>query len=338
MMEKNNYVDDMINRYIYQVIKELPIKTRKDIDEELRTLIYDMLEEKTLGNEASPKDIDWVLTKLGDPSDIADNYRDKSKYLIGPTLFPNYLIVMKIAMVSTLIAMSFVSIIEILTKPFDLVMSITKIITNLVSSGFSVFTWVTIIFGIIEYSGVNSNKRKSEWNVSSLPSLPEQGQTISIWDPIVSIIFTFLSGAIIVLKPQLFGIYLYEHTLDIIPVFDLLVLKKVVPLFLLVFGLSFTNEIFILIKRKYTLKLGIFCIISNSLQITMLIVIFTKFSIWNQNFMSELNRIFGDVLNLSLGVAPNRFTNTFVVILIMIYLLETGTVIYKTLKHNNIIA
>jgi hypothetical protein len=333
-MEKSNYVDEMISRYIYQVTKELPINSRKDIDDELRTLIFDMLEEKTLGNDASPKDIDWVLTELGDPSKMADSYRDKSKYLIGPTLFPNYILVMKIALVCSLIAMSLVTMIEILMNPVDLVTSITKIITNMVSSGFSVFTWVTIIFGIIEYSGVISKESKNEWNVSSLPSLPEQGQSISIVDPIVSMLFTFLLGAIIVLKPQLFGIYFYNHTLNIVPVFDILVLKKVIPLFILVFGLSIANEILTMIIRKYTLKLGIFCIISNTLQLGILIAIFTGFSIWNQNFMSELNRIFGDLFNSPLGAAPNRFTNAFVVVLIMIYLIETGSVIYKTLKYN----
>ena len=56
--EGNN---DIIIRYVYAVTKNLPLKARKDIEEELKTLIYDMLEERMGETEPTKKDIEMVL-------------------------------------------------------------------------------------------------------------------------------------------------------------------------------------------------------------------------------------------------------------------------------------
>jgi hypothetical protein len=88
--QKTNYTEEMINRYIYQVTKNMDTEKAKDIDLELRTLIQDMLDEKTKGTPSTKEDIDGVLSELGNPSILAEKYQSKVQYLIGPELYPSY--------------------------------------------------------------------------------------------------------------------------------------------------------------------------------------------------------------------------------------------------------
>ena len=80
----------MINRYIYAVTRELPEKSRKEIANELKELIDDMLGGMNQAMSAEEK-IEQVLRELGNPKELANRYRGKSRYLIGPKYFDKYL-------------------------------------------------------------------------------------------------------------------------------------------------------------------------------------------------------------------------------------------------------
>lgn len=65
--------NDLIERYIYAVTKRLPQKVQKDISDELRTLIDDMLAERCGELVPEEKDIRVVLTELGTPEELYEN-------------------------------------------------------------------------------------------------------------------------------------------------------------------------------------------------------------------------------------------------------------------------
>jgi uncharacterized membrane protein len=69
---------EKLERYIYAVTKKLPEKQRGDIEKELRSLIGDMLADRVGENEASSDDMEAVLIELGNPNELADQYREKS--------------------------------------------------------------------------------------------------------------------------------------------------------------------------------------------------------------------------------------------------------------------
>ena len=60
---------DIIDRYIYDVVRRLPPNQRQDIERELRSLIEDMLES---GPEN--RNVEDVLKELGNPLDLARQY------------------------------------------------------------------------------------------------------------------------------------------------------------------------------------------------------------------------------------------------------------------------
>lgn len=62
---------ELFERYIYAVTQQLPMKQRADIEQELRSLMEDMLDERVQGREATTEDIESVLQELGPPNEMA---------------------------------------------------------------------------------------------------------------------------------------------------------------------------------------------------------------------------------------------------------------------------
>ena len=115
MQGKNNFKNegdrkmnnDLIERYIYAVTKRLPGKTREDVARELRTLIEDMLKEWCGEVTPSDKDIRVVLTELGTPNELYEQYAgDGKRCLIGPPYYTTYVFVMKIVLICVAFGMT----------------------------------------------------------------------------------------------------------------------------------------------------------------------------------------------------------------------------------------
>jgi hypothetical protein len=89
---------DLINRYAHEVGQYLPHRLRADVEAELRSLLTDSVEEKALvggvpaGDELAAK----VLREFGSPRDVAARYAPEPQYLIGPRLYPTYLMAVKV--------------------------------------------------------------------------------------------------------------------------------------------------------------------------------------------------------------------------------------------------
>ena len=93
---------DLIERYIYAVTKKLPSRMREDVSKELSSLISDMLESRCGEIKPTDKDIRVILTELGTPSELANNYLpDKINYLIGPEYYHAYKMILLIVIAAT---------------------------------------------------------------------------------------------------------------------------------------------------------------------------------------------------------------------------------------------
>lgn len=92
--------NEMIERYVHEVGRNLPRHMRADIEMELRSLLHDSLDEMTAGSDLPPteKMTAELLRDFGKPEVIAAQYRPE-QYLIGPQLFPIYKLVVTIVLV-----------------------------------------------------------------------------------------------------------------------------------------------------------------------------------------------------------------------------------------------
>lgn len=334
MEKQNKYLDDIIERYIYQVTKNLPTKNSKDIEEELKTLISDMLEDRTGPNEPTKEDINSVLIELGNPTDLADKYRDKSRYLIGPAIFPAYLTTLRIVLAATLLGLSVVAILGVITSTDKIWYEyLVDWIATSINGLFSAFAWVTIIFAIFEWRGVKLNEILPEWEPSSLPPVASKEISIPIGGPIANIIFQIILLTILITAPHFIGIFRFTDHTQIVSIFDNEVLKTTLPLFTICIGLSIVKSIWEIIEHRISMKYAIFTTINNLITLVILVIIFTQFPIWNPTFTEEL-MVLSKVNISTVASLWKQLTANFIIIFVIIYTLDSVIVMYKALKYD----
>ena len=83
---------EMIERYIYEVVRRVPSEAREEIRMEIGALIEDMQNGEGLSVQA-------VLEKLGDPAVFARRYRGDRDYLIGPEYYDDYVWILKLVLI-----------------------------------------------------------------------------------------------------------------------------------------------------------------------------------------------------------------------------------------------
>jgi hypothetical protein len=173
---------DLLERYLQAVRKYLPWTIsrarQEDIVAELRANYESQLEEREadLGRPLTEGEmIDW-LKQLGAPMQVAGRYQPV-QYLIGPTLFPMYLYVLRLALTWSLAIYALVSVILLWTGAPN-VSSVAEAIFHAPGVLFTTATWVTLVFVVLEYifarypqllprmDGVNI-----DWSPSKLPPL-----------------------------------------------------------------------------------------------------------------------------------------------------------------------
>ncbi len=282
---------ELINRYVYAVTQKLPEQQRAEIDKELRGLIEDMLEERTQGGRPSPQEVEAVLAELGNPSEMADRYRGSKRYLIGPGLFPGYISVLRIVWAAIGIALGVMFVIEAVMDPTNLldhfVDSLIAIIMGLTQG----FAWVTVIFGVLEYTGAqktSGKKAEQAWKPSELPQLPDDRKRISASEPVASIVLSVLFVVLFSYSIELLGVWRFgggERT--VIPFFNPEVFNKFLPYIWVLLAVSVLKDIMKLNASRWTLRLVSMEIAVTVLYLILAFFMFSETAIWNADFMQQ---------------------------------------------------
>ena len=199
---------EMIDRYIYAVTQHLPENIREDVSKELRSNIQDMLPE-----DATEDQIKEVLEELGNPVKLAVEYNPERRYLIGPSLYNQYIKLLKLV---TGIAALTMGCIALAVWIFNTDNAITpaNIVSDVISAVFEGALqgafWVTLVFVIMERSGIregNSPFTKKKWTLKDLPDIPEYGKKkISRASTTVEIFFTIIATVVLLFRPEVIGI------------------------------------------------------------------------------------------------------------------------------------
>lgn len=188
-------MNDMIERYIYDVTRRLPDTERGEVKRELEASIADMLPDNP-----GEQDIIDVLTKLGSPRILAEQYRQKPRFLISPAVYDLYVSALK--MVTLIVALvcafsgAFSAILSI-SGPESIGELFEKAISHAVEGALQAAFWVTLGFVIYDHTGTH---KKHTWSVNDLPRLPDQdGVRISRSGTIVGMALTVFFTSIIIL-------------------------------------------------------------------------------------------------------------------------------------------
>lgn len=215
---------NLIESYTHAVGKHLPARPRPDIEAEIRSLIEDMLDERSqqAGRPANDEMVTDVLKELGDPEKLAASYLP-TRYLIGPKLYPTFALVLKIVF----IVLASLAVVGLAIRigagdfaPEPVIDTIIRSLTGYIDAALLAFGSMVLVFSILERTLPPSEfeDNKKEWTPAELENEPDPDH-ISIWEPILTIVFTLAGLLILNFYPHIIGIsFEYNEEWVFIPV------------------------------------------------------------------------------------------------------------------------
>jgi hypothetical protein len=172
---------DLFERYLQAVGKYLPGERQADIVAELRANLESQREEReaALSRPLTEGEmIDW-LKELGPPMQMASRYQ-APRYVIGPTVFPVYWYVLKLAVLWATIAYAIAGTVRMIVEAHSLDWLAQQVL-DYPGLLIEVAAWITGAFAVIEFiSERYSDKCPAifaagpQWSPTSLPPLEKQ--------------------------------------------------------------------------------------------------------------------------------------------------------------------
>ncbi len=318
----------MINRYIYAVTRELPEKSRKEIANELKELIDDMLGGMNQAMSAEEK-IEQVLRELGNPKELANRYRGKARYLIGPKYFDKYLFVLKAVALAIFIGISVALGMKAIFSPESAAEMIGGYISTLFNAILQGAAWVTGIFAILEYNGAFTETDIDEdtWVPAELPILPEKKALISRGESIFSIIFITIFLQLFFIAPQIIGLYYKVGTneLSFTRLFNIAELTAFKPIIFIIFAINILIELIKLIKGRWTVKIAAITSMLSVISAALFIYIISNMNIWNSEILPKIEQF--------LPFSFERMMSLVIALIILVTIGESFSALYKGIKY-----
>jgi hypothetical protein len=206
---------NLIDKYVAEVGKYLPRRNRADIEAEIRSTLEDMLDERK--QDEGPVDeaaVIQLLREYGTPRKVAESYGAK-QYLIGPRLYPTFILVTQIA-ISVLLVIMLVGLglglaDSELTGPSFLI-TVGESLLGMLSSLIAVFGNIVLVFAILERTlpAEEFEKEVEDWDPEKVASEPDPDR-VSFAEQIFSIIFTAALLIVLNLYPGIIGFGFFQN-------------------------------------------------------------------------------------------------------------------------------
>jgi len=159
----------LLDRYLDAVRKKLPRDQRDDIVAELRDILLSQIEaeETSRGRRLSDDEIVVILKRFGRPMTVAARY-GASNYLIGPALYPAYLVCLKLVawVLGPITGLSLLLSVATADNPLRQAAWHLLLFTVI---GLAHFAIITLIFARTERAAAIGTRADS-WDPRSLPS------------------------------------------------------------------------------------------------------------------------------------------------------------------------
>jgi hypothetical protein len=212
-MSKTITSEELIARYLHAIGRNLPRETRSDVTSELGSLLADSVEEKgaDLGRALTLEETAGLLNDLGAPETVAARYAPKPHYLIGPGLYPIFMMVLKVILgVAAGLPILLMLISDLIggRGPLEAagIRGWATMLGMTYQIAFSGGAWAVISFAALERFGISAPLEEEHWNPLDLPPVDDRGEvsrvgvTVKIYAVIV---FLLLFN----LYPEWVGLY-----------------------------------------------------------------------------------------------------------------------------------
>lgn len=161
----------LTERYVQAVLRGVPAGQRADLEPEIRALVADAIDAQP---DASTPDLAEraALTELGDPDALAGRYADRTRFLIGPRLYADWLRLLTfiVPLVGTIVT------IVVGAATWLDGQNTGSVITGAVGAGVASAAqaafWVTLVFALIERTeSGNPFPTRRPWTLDDLPQV-----------------------------------------------------------------------------------------------------------------------------------------------------------------------
>jgi hypothetical protein len=207
---------NLIDTYVSEVGRRLPGKARTDIQAEIRSILQDMLEERSQ-KTGKPVDDEMtleILKEYGAPEKVAATYQGE-RYLVGPRLYPLFMLVLRIVLIVIGVLAAIGLGIALSTTPLNLQKAIETIARTVADFGssamvslgnivliFAILEWILFREGRkVEFKGLPSEK---EWDPRTLLRVSPTNQ-VRMAETIIEIVGCFAAIVIFNFYPQIIG-------------------------------------------------------------------------------------------------------------------------------------
>lgn len=321
---------NLIDKYVAEVGRHLPLlKGREDIEKELKSTLEDMLEDKA-EQAGRPRDEAMeieLLKEYGSPQKIASTY-NPHPYLIGPRMFPFFLMVSKIVLAVVVIVMLALSWINaVASYPLlaaDFMQIIIQGFGNALSTAIAAFGNVVIVFAILERvlpeKEIGDFSDEKEWDPASLAKQPDP-DIVKRGDLIAEIVFTVLGLA-------------FLNGLFNLPVFTG-EFSQFIPWINAVFLAEIILDVYLLFLAKWSMlgRVGKVLIEAAGIAITVMLIRTPNLTIFTDESLLRFIRISEEVGGVAL--IANYTTTIILIVILIIQGIELAKALYELLRINN---
>lgn len=321
--------DELIERYLYAVTKRLPAATRQDVARELRSLIADMLETRCGELPPTEKDVRVVLTELGTPSALAAQYRpDRKTYLIGPEYYTQYLLILKIVLLSVAFGMAVSGVVTtVLDSGAVWYAAVLQWLGMALFGCAMAFTFVTLLFTGLERRGVPV--QLGEDNLSDLPPVPQKKERISKGEAIFGIVVSVVFVVVFLAAPQSFGMLTGEG--EMIPIFRPEIVRQTWYVVVLFAALGIVRDSVKLLDGRYTRRVMIVTLCADAGSALLSVYWLLGVGLVNPAFVTSVTALFDGEATF-IGTLFAHFHQLFLGVLLLALVLDGATTVYRTLR------
>lgn len=324
---------ELIDRYVHEVGRQLPRKQRADIQVELKSTLVDTLEGRVEG-EPSEEEVIELLTEFGPPNKVAASYWPQGQYLIGPSLFPLFRMVVAITMlVFVIVRLVLLGISLVFNQEVFTFLTLLDIFSEVLGSAFIAFGIIVIVFAILQRFDVRPDEDE-EWDPRELPEIEPQ-DTVSRTGTVVEITFSLLIIAILLFLPDKIGVWITPGTEVLLNP----VLSSYIPLIILSILLGIALDVITLWRGKWETSTRLAKIGVNLFVLYVLFVLISGHNAWLAeqgvggflSFLDELGEgLFDREATLILGM--HAFRLAFIIAAIVISV-DTVKLVYQLVRR-----
>ncbi|HWS29775.1 MAG TPA: hypothetical protein VN512_06605 [Clostridia bacterium] len=325
MESEQVFIQDMIERYVFQASRHMPRAGREDAARELRALINDMLAERANGLPPTKKQLEAVFVELGSPKELGAKYRGtEGRVLIGPAIYPLYIKIVKIVAIVVPFALALAMLIQTILGELYWYAAIGQWFAGTFTGLFTALGVITFIFAVLEYKEVKLDNIDLDTQAGPFdlpPVQKEPERPASLAGAVASVVLTLLFSLLFAFTPNLFSFYTPD---SFIPLFHAARVQELIPVVLILMVLQIGGEVYRYLDAPHGARPFAIVTVLSAACLFMNFIVFGDGTVWNASFLQDVLKYF-NVTEPMPGVIWGNFTRYFPLLLIFAFVLETGT-------------